>query len=166
MATLTTFRVDHRSRPAGDPVRTFTKGRLRLGVIQVLVLALFLTLFGRLWFLQVFSGDDYRAKAADQSVRDIVVDPARGLIVDDEGRPLVANRTSWTVTIDRTMLSRMSTRLQGRLLHRIAGSVGEPYSEVRSRTLLCGEPGSKAGLCWNGSPYQPVPVANDIRQQT
>src|SRR4051812_27306304 len=166
MTTLTAFRVDRRGRPAGDRVRPFTKGRLRLGVIQVLVMTLFLTLFGRLWYLQVFSGDDYQAKAADQSIRDIVVQPSRGLIVDDEGRPLVANRTSWTVTIDRTMLSRMNQRLQGRLLHRIAGSVGEPYSEVRARTLLCGEPGSKAGLCWNGSPYQPVPVANDIRQQT
>ena len=49
-------------------MRTFTLGRLRLGVIQVLVLALFLTLFARLWYLQVFSGDDYQAKAADQSI--------------------------------------------------------------------------------------------------
>ena len=92
-----------RRRPASG-VRPSTKGRLRLGVIQVLVLALFLTLFGRLWYLQVFSGDDYQAKAADQSVREIVVQPARGLIVDDMGRPLVANRTSWVVTVDRTLL--------------------------------------------------------------
>src|SRR4051794_9272689 len=166
MATLTTFRVDHRSRPAGDPVRTFTKGRLRLGVIQVLVLTLFLTLFGRLWYLQVFSGDDYQAKAADQSVRDIVVQPARGLIVDDEGRPLVANRTSWVVTVDRTLLQKMQPRTQKRLLHRLADSVGRPYAAIKASTLICGEPKSKAGVCWNGSPYQPVPVAKDIPQQT
>lgn len=124
-------------------MRTFTLGRLRLGVIQVLVLALFLTLFARLWYLQVFSGDDYQAKAADQSVRDIVVQPARGLIVDDQGRPLVANRTSWVVTVDRTLLHRLDPDVQERLLRRIGRSVGRPYAAIRAHTLLCGEPGSK-----------------------
>ena len=145
---------------------TSTKGLLRLGVIQVLVLTLFLTLFARLWYLQVFSGDAYQAKAADQSVRDIVVQPARGLVVDDMGRPLVANRTSWVVTVDRTLLHRLQERTQERLLRRIARSVDSSYSAVRARTLLCGEPGSKQGVCWNGSPYQPVPVAKDIEQHT
>jgi penicillin-binding protein 2 len=147
-------------------VPTFTRGGLRLGVIQVLVLTLFLTLFGRLWYLQVFSGDDYQAKAADQSVRDIVVQPARGLIVDDMGRPLVANRTSWVVTVDRTLLQKMEPGVQTRLLHRIADSVGSDFSELKSRLLLCGEPESVAGVCWNGSPYQPVPIAEDIPQET
>ncbi len=146
-------------------MRTFTLGRLRLGVIQVLVLALFLTLFARLWYLQVFSGDDYQAKAADQSVRDIVVQPARGLIVDDMGRPLVANRTSWVVTVDRTLLQRMDEPVQERLLRRIARAVDRPYRQVRSRTLLCGGAGAVSGSCWNGSPYQPVPVAKDIDQE-
>ena len=71
-----------------------TKGRLRLVVVQVLVLSLFVTLFARLWYIQVFSGEAYQAQAAEQSIRELVVQPARGLIVDDMGRPLVANRTS------------------------------------------------------------------------
>ncbi len=156
-----------RLRDAGKKrVPAFTKGRLRLGVIQVLVLTLFLTLFGRLWYLQVFSGDDYQAKAADQSVRDIVVQPARGLIVDDMGRPLVANRTSWVVTVDRNLLQKLGSRTQKRLLERIGESVDVPYKTIRARTRICGEPKSQSGLCWNGSPYQPVPVAKDIPQQT
>ena len=156
-----------RLRDAGrKPVPTYTKGRLRLGVIQVLVLTLFLTLFGRLWYLQVFSGDEYTAKAADQSIRDIVVQPARGLIVDDMGRPLVANRTSWVVTVDRTLLQKLDGRTQKRLLQRIAESVGKPLEAIKARTRICGEPKSRAGVCWNGSPYQPVPVAKDIPQQT
>ncbi len=164
MATLTTFRTDGAGFPAG--VRSSTKGRLRIGVIQVLVLTLFLTLFGRLWYLQVFSGDDYQAKAADQSIRELVEQPARGLIVDDMGRPLVANRTSWVVTVDRTMLHKMEPQTQERLLKRIAYAVHRPYSQIKAATLLCGEPKSVSGVCWNGSPYQPVPVAEDIRQQT
>src|SRR4051794_30239339 len=78
------------------------KSRLRLFVVQAMVLALFLTLFARLWYMQVLTGEGYRAAAAEQSVRDVVVQPARGLIVDDMGRPLVANRSSWVVSIDRT----------------------------------------------------------------
>ena len=92
--------------------------------------------------------------------------PARGLIVDDMGRPLVANRTSWVVTVDRTLLGKLDDEVQKRLLRRIAGAVDRPYATIRDRTLLCGEPGSMAGTCWNGSPYQPVPIAKDIEQQT
>ncbi len=142
-----------------------TRGRLRLVVIQALVLSLFVTLFARLWFLQVLGGESYQAQAAQQSIRELVVQPARGLIVDDMGRPLVANRTSWVVEVDRTMLHKMSDAQQEALLRRLAGVVHEPYRKVRARTLLCGEPGSAAGTCWNGSPYQPVPVAEDVRQQ-
>jgi penicillin-binding protein 2 len=142
------------------------KSRLRLVVVQAIVLSLFLTLFARLWYLQVLGGEAYQAQAADQSVREVVVQPARGLIVDDMGRPLVANRTSWVVTVDRTLLRRMDDEEQERLLRRVARTVGTPYRKVVARTLLCGEPGSVSGTCWNGSPYQPVPVAEDVPQET
>jgi penicillin-binding protein 2 len=141
------------------------KGRLRLIVVQALVVSLFVTLFARLWYLQVLSGEAYQAQAAEQSIRELVVQPARGLIVDDMGRPLVANRTSWVITVDRTMLNKMSDDEQERLLRRVASAVGAPYREIKARTLLCGEPDSVQGTCWNGSPYQPVPVAEDVGQQ-
>jgi penicillin-binding protein 2 len=142
------------------------KSRLRLVVVQAIVLSLFVTLFARLWYLQVLGGEAYQAQAAEQSVREVVVQPARGLIVDDMGRPLVANRTSWVVTVDRTMLGKMDDEDQEVLLRRVARTVGSSYKEVRARTLLCGEPGSVQGRCWNGSPYQPVPVAEDVPQET
>lgn len=142
------------------------KGRLRLLVVQALVLSLFVTLFARLWYLQVLGGEAYQAQAAEQSVRELVVQPARGLIVDDLGRPLVANRTSWAVSIDRTLLAKMTARAQRTVLSRLSKAVHVKIRKIRARTLLCGEPGSKAETCWNGSPYQPVPVAEDIRQQT
>ncbi|HSE69201.1 MAG TPA: penicillin-binding protein 2 [Nocardioidaceae bacterium] len=142
------------------------KSRLRLIVVHALVLSLFVTLFARLWYLQVLSGEAYQAQAAEQSVREVVVQPARGLIVDDMGRPLVANRTSWVITVDRTLLKKMDESGQEQLLRRVAKTVGSSYKEVKERTLLCGEEGSMAGTCWNGSPYQPVPVAEDVSQQT
>ena len=142
-----------------------TKGRLRLVVVQALVLSLFVTLFARLWYMQVLGGEAYQAQAAEQSIRELVVQPARGLVVDDMGRPLVANRTAWVVSVDRTMLHKMDDSQQRQLLRRLSRAVDVPASRIRERTLLCGEPGSMVGTCWNGSPYQPVPIAEDVRQQ-
>ncbi|HEX5772042.1 MAG TPA: penicillin-binding protein 2, partial [Nocardioidaceae bacterium] len=142
------------------------RSRMRLIVVQAIVLSLFVTLFARLWYLQVLGGEAYQAQAAEQSVRELVVQPARGLIVDDMGRPLVANRTSWVVTVDRTLLRKMDDEAQEALLRRVARTVGSSYKDVAARTLLCGESGSIAGTCWNGSPYQPVPVAEDVSQET
>src|SRR3954451_15530286 len=98
-------------------------GRLRLIVIQALVFSLFVTLFARLYYLQVVGGEEYHAQATSQSVREIVVQPQRGLIVDDMGRPLVANRTSWVVSIDRTVLGKLTDEQQGQLLARVADVV-------------------------------------------
>jgi penicillin-binding protein 2 len=141
------------------------KSRLRLFVVQALVLALFLTLFARLWYMQVLTGDGYRAQAASQSVRDVVVQPARGLIVDDMGRPLVANRSSWVVSIDRTLVGKLPEAKREATLKKLSRVVKVPYEKIHARTLLCGQPGSEKGSCWNGSPYQPVPVARDVPQK-
>jgi penicillin-binding protein 2 len=142
------------------------RSRLRLFVLQVLFVSLFVTLFARLWYLQVFTGEEYQAKAAEQSVRDLVVQPARGLIVDAMGRPLVANRSSWVVSLDRTVLGRMDAADREALLRKVAGAVHEPYADVVARTRLCGTPDAVAGTCWNGSPLQPVPIARDVAQST
>ncbi len=140
--------------------------RLRLFVMQVGMLSLFLTLFARLWYLQVFTGEEYQAKAAEQSIREVVVPPARGLIVDDEGRPLVANRTSWVVSLDRSVLAKLSDADRQTVLQKVAAAVNVPYADVVARTVLCGTPGASKDTCWNGSPFQPIPVANDVPQAT
>ena len=45
---------------------TFYNPRLRIVVVRVLVFSLFATLFARLYYLQVVSGDAYHAAAASQ----------------------------------------------------------------------------------------------------
>lgn len=139
-------------------------GRLRLVVIQALVFSLFATLLVRLYYLQVVSGDEYHAQAASQSVRDIVVQPQRGLVVDAMGRPLVANRASWVVSIDRSVLDKMTEHQQGILVERVAGVVGVPARLIDRKLVDCGAEDSVPGECWNGSPFQPVPVARDVEQ--
>lgn len=138
------------------------RSRLRLFVLQVLLLSLFATLFARLWYLQVLTGEEYQARAASQSVRDVVVQPPRGLIVDAVGRPLVANRTSWVVSVDRTVLGKMEEAERAGLLERVGRQVKVPLAKIEARLLLCGQEGSEAGVCWNGSPFQPVPIARDV----
>ena len=153
------------SNPSGRLSATATtKSRLRLLVIQALVFSLFVTLFARLYYLQVVGGEEYHAQAASQSVREVVVQPQRGLIVDDMGRPLVANRTSWVVSVDRSMLDKMSTDQREKLVERLASVVDQKPGTIRKRLVTCGDPGSVTGTCWNGSPYQPVPVATDVAQ--
>jgi penicillin-binding protein 2 len=138
------------------------KSRLRLVVVQALVFSLFATLFVRLYYLQVVGGEGYQAQAANQSVRDIVVQPQRGLIVDDQGRPLVANRASWVISIDRNLVDKLGERQRTELIRRVSVVVGETPEGIEQRLVTCGHEGSIRGTCWNGSPYQAVPVASDV----
>lgn len=138
------------------------RSRLRLVVVQVLAFSLFATLFVRLYYLQVIGGESYQAQAANQSVRDIVVQPQRGLIVDSQGRPLVANRTSWVISVDRTLLGKLDDDQRTELVRRVAVVVDSTPKEVEAHLVTCGDPGSVRDVCWNGSPYQPVPVAIDV----
>lgn len=140
------------------------RSKLRLIVIQTLVFSLLATLGARLYYLQVISGEEYQGQAASQSVREIVVQPQRGLIVDAMGRPLVTNRLIWVVSMDRTLIGRMSEEDRAELLARTARAIGVKVPRIRAKLLLCGDAGSVAGECWNGSPYQPVPVAQDVKE--
>ncbi|MGI8578108.1 MAG: penicillin-binding protein 2 [Nocardioidaceae bacterium] len=142
-----------------------TTSRLRLVVIQVIVFSLFLTLFARLWYMQVVSGDTYQAAAVSNAVRTVDIAAPRGLIVDDEGRPLVANRTSWVITVDRSVVDRLAASTRHVMFGRLAHTLGLSYAALARRTKMCGEAGAAdPPVCWNGSPYAPVPVASDVSQ--
>lgn len=140
------------------------RSQLRLIVIQTLVFSLLATLGARLYYLQVVSGEEYQGQAASQSVREIVVQPQRGLVVDAMGRPLVTNRLTWVVSMDRTLIGKMSEADRAELLARTARAIGMKVPRISAKLLLCGDEGSVAGECWNGSPYQPVPVAQDVKE--
>ncbi len=133
--------------------------------MQVMLLALFCTLFARLWYLQVVGAETYQAAAQDNAVRDIELTAPRGLIVDAMGRPLVANRTSWVVTVDGDVLEKLRASTSRAVLGRLANTLGLTPAELERRTKTCGEPGAaEPPVCWNGSPYEPVPVADDVTQ--
>ena len=138
----------------------------RLMVLGVLVFSLMLTLFARLMYLQVLSGDFYRTASQNNNVREIVQPAVRGLILDQAGRPIVSNRTTLEVTVDRVILQREQDH-GAAVINRLALLLNVSAQSITDQLLSCGTKGAKPPpICWNGSSYQPVPVANDVDPQT
>lgn len=137
----------------------------RLILVQVLIMSLVATLLVRAAWMQVAEGSNYRNAASGNSVREIVTPAQRGLIVDQNGRPLVANRASLTITVDRNELGRQKDG-GTKVLTKLGKQLGVSYEDLVNRMKPCGTEGAlKQPLCWNGSPNAPVEVANDVSQE-
>ena len=132
------------------------RAALRLFVLHVIVLAILATLFGRLWFLQVYAGEDYAAAASANRVREVVQPATRGEVYDARGTPLVRNRTALVVSVNRSDVVRQSDGGQA-VLERLGEVLGRSADALRQEIRPCG--GGVEPPCWRGSPYQPVPVA-------
>ena len=65
----------------------------------LLVLAAFIVLLIRLFYLQVIQGSEYRKLSENNSIRLKMIDPQRGLIFDRNGELLVDNRPSFNLSI-------------------------------------------------------------------
>ncbi len=67
-----------------------------------LVIFIFVTIiFTRLWFLQVYKGEEYKQRAENNRVRKGTIAAPRGAILDRKGRELVTNRPSFNVVLVR-----------------------------------------------------------------
>ncbi|MFP5352839.1 MAG: penicillin-binding protein 2 [Actinomycetota bacterium] len=125
------------------------KTMLRLAVMGILIVAGFVALFSRLWFLQVLASEEYRTLAKENRVRFVHTEPPRGRILDRNGIVLVDNRTSYALTVNRQVLEH--PRQRERVLRKISDLTGEKLSDIKLRledTTV--------------SPYKPVAVAKDI----
>lgn len=131
---------------------------LRLFAFRVFVLAMVATLGARLYYLQILGRERLTQTATAQHVREVVLPAPRGPIVDDQGQPLVRNRSSLVVTVNRSVLSGLPDDGQG-VLKRLSTVVKIPAAQLAKMITPC-----QAGVpkpCWRGSPYQPVPVVTD-----
>lgn len=134
------------------------RSSLRLFAFRVLIISMVVTLGARLYYLQVLGKDKVLQTAANQHVREVTVPAARGAIVDDLGRPLVRNRSSLVVTVNRSEL--VGTADGGKaVLARLAPVVGIPAGQIAKMITPCAKGVPKP--CWRGSPYQPVPIRTD-----
>jgi len=77
---------------------------MRVAILGGIALLAFAFVFFRLWYLQVLSGDTYRAEANDNRIRQIKVQAPRGEIVDRDGQVLVENRVALAVKVSPKLL--------------------------------------------------------------
>jgi penicillin-binding protein 2 len=115
----------------------------------VFVIAAFVALFSRVWFLQVLASDDFRALAKENRVRIVQSEPERGRILDRNGFVLVDNRYTPSVTVDREILE---TPVKKRAVFRRLSEL----LKVKEREL------NRRLQDVTVSPYKPVAVANDV----
>ncbi|CAM5631843.1 MULTISPECIES: penicillin-binding protein 2 [Streptomyces] len=132
--------------------------QIRLIVIQILVLSLLGTLGGRLWYLQIREGDAYAKEASGNHVQQVVQPAVRGSILDARGVPLADNETRLVVSASRTDLLKMPDDGKA-VLAKLAGVLGMKPKEVMEKVRLCDSETPQP--CWNGSPYQPIPITDE-----
>ena len=89
----------------------------RLNLLFAIVILLFMTIIGRLLYMQVLNKDFYEAKLASASQTRVTTGSARGEIYDAAGKPLVENTVKQVVAFTRsnkmtaTDLKDISTKL-------------------------------------------------------
>ncbi|MCX5378369.1 penicillin-binding protein 2 [Streptomyces sp. NBC_00091] len=136
--------------------------QIRLVIIQVLVFSLLFTLGGRLWYLQIRNGHEYADAAKNNHVQRVVQPAVRGSILDARGVPIADNETRLVVSASRTELMRIKDRGKA-VLTRLAGVLDMKPQDVMDKVRLCDSKTPKP--CWNGSPYQPIPVTLEATTQ-
>ena len=131
--------------------REIDKTKLRLSVLGILVFAMFVGLFSRLWFLQVLAKEEFVKQAKDNRVRFVYTEPPRGWIYDAKGRVLVQNRTTEAATISHSLRKRPG-QLE-RVVRRLSRYLKVPERDIR-RSLRDA----------TVSPYKPISVVHDIKE--
>jgi penicillin-binding protein 2 len=104
--------------------------RLRLRVIQVIVVVLLATLGTRLYFLQVVNGAYYAERAENQRVRRLPIPAQRGTIFDRKGKILVDSRPTYNVILSR---EEMKNRDYGSLAQPLSEGLGVDEDALRER---------------------------------
>ena len=133
--------------------------RLRLGVLGIVVVALFVPLFARLWYLQVLSSETFTEAAEANRIRVVQVEAPRGRILDRDGTVLVDNRVSIVVTVDRVRFADLEDDQRTEMLERLAGELTRYGSPATVEQLLDRVNDQRY------SRYAPVPVAEDATEE-
>ena len=103
-----------------------------------------------------------RDEAKNNHVQQVVHPAVRGSILDARGVPLADNETRLVVSASRTEL--MKKKDDGKaVLTRLADVLDMKPKDVQDKVRLCDAKTPQP--CWNGSPYQPIPVTDEATTQ-
>ena len=72
----------------------------RLFVLLFIVAVIFIVLVGRLFYMQIVTGEEADASLTASVTREVTIPAARGNIYDRYGRPLATNEAAFSVEID------------------------------------------------------------------
>jgi penicillin-binding protein 2 len=139
-----------------------TASRRRLLVLYAVAAAMLIALGGRLWYIQVMNNTAFTKLAAANQTRAVIVPAVRGQILDDVGNRLITNQTALVVSVDMMTLSRQPGGAAP-VLHRLAPMLGLSDQLLTEKTRLCTK--GVPQPCWPGSPYQPIPVDQNVSAQ-
>jgi len=154
----------------------------RIAFLYVVIAASFAVLVGQLWRLQIIHTQGYQSQADANRFRLVAVDAPRGVIYDRQGRLLVQNIPSYTISIVPAALPEDS-QARGTVLARLAELLEIPVSSATASAATAsriqgriaddvsssargGRPGIEDILAENTfSPYAPVAIETDVDKQ-
>ncbi|MES1254470.1 MAG: penicillin-binding protein 2, partial [Acidobacteriota bacterium] len=99
---------------------------VRLGILRFVVTGLFSVLAVGFWVLQVVQHDKFQEMAENNHQRTLPLRAPRGVLFDREGRVLVENRHSYSISIVRE-----HTKDINRTIRMLASVLNVPESAVR-----------------------------------
>ena len=89
--------------------------RVRVSIVGVVIVALFASLFARLWFLQMGPEQKLGRVVSSLATRVIQTESPRGEILDRNGKVLAHDVAAWAVTVDRNLSASTRDRVLGQL---------------------------------------------------
>lgn len=104
----------------------YPKVRLAFSFLSLLVLLLLL--IGRLWYLQIFKGPEFRRKATRQHERTIKLEARRGKIYDCQGRELALS-----MEVDSIFASPEEIKEKQEVARKVSSALGLDFREVKRK---------------------------------
>lgn len=106
--------------------------RTSIRVLQLGIIVLCLIIIGRLVQLQIIDYDKYSPLSRENSLRQEIVNPARGLMYDRNGRLLVDNEPIYTITVTPATYNPDNTPLLAQLMDMPLERVQKRIDEARA----------------------------------
>jgi penicillin-binding protein 2 len=134
-------------------------GARRYTMIVVLIVSMVLTLFGRLYYVELL--DPHKPVQTSGLLHEgtIVIPAPRGEIVDALGRPLVDNTSMQVLTVNHDVLQQRPEHGKA-VLAALADLLDMSEPALAAEITPCSS--TVPAPCWTGEPYQPVPVAANV----